>query len=295
MSKGQTKTTNSQVPDWENADWQNLLGQTNQQTNADISSVDYPGVQDTINKNTANIGENTVNAQPLEQGIAAAGNASFTDPGVASQFINPYTSTALASQVNLDRSSILNPELANADVSAASSNALGGDRSAVLKSQLQNNFNNTEANTISQGINTAYTQGQNAYETEAARKLAGTEAIPGVATSVAGSNINTNLAGTQNTLSGIAASEAPEQQLATESSVLGQLPNQGTTTQTETPNGGIWGGIASGLVGGAGQLLKSFGGSGSSDSTSGGKEGGLMDDGEFKRKKTRRLKKKGKR
>lgn len=282
MAKPSTQTTTSTAPAWQTQDFQNLYGQAAQTTAADIGSVNYGGIQNQIGNSTNSILGNQVNGQQLASGITGAGSSAWTNPGTAQSYMDPYESTALASQVGLDRSSILNPELAQSQSSAAASGALGGDRQQVLQGQLTNNFNNTEANTIAQGENTAYTTGQNAYESDAARNLAGQEAGANTQLQAAGTNIYANSAATQNNLAGIAASEAPEQQLATQAGILGTAPKQGTQQQTTTPNGGALGGILGGVLGGAGQLISAF--------KEGGPVTGIMAG--KKKKKTRRLKKK---
>lgn len=282
MSKGQTTTATSSVPAWQQADFQDLYGQASQATQQGIGLANAPGVVNQINQNTQGILGQQLNGQQLASGITGAGSASWTDPGTAQSYMDPYIQNSLNSQISVDRNSILNPALAATQSSAAASGALGGDRNQVLQGQIQNNFANTEANTVAQGLNSAYTSGQTAFQNDAARNLAGQEAGAQTQLQTAGSNIYSNSAATQNGLAGIAAAESPEQQYATQAGILGTAPKQGTQQQTTTPNGGALGGILGGILGGAGQLLKAF--------KEGGPVTGIMAG--KKKKKTRRLKKK---
>lgn len=294
MSKGSTNTASTTVPEWQSNDFQNLYNSTNGTTSADIANENIPGVTSQIQGSSQNILQNQLNPTAVSAPIAATGTTSWTDPGTAQSFMNPYESTALQSQVNLDRNSILNPELAQGDTNAAASSALGGDRAAVLRSNTLNNFNNTEANTIAQGENTAYNTGESTFEAEQARNLAAQQAAAQAGLGATASNIYANSAATQNALAGISAGEAPEQQQATQAGILASAPNQPTTKQTTTPNGGALGGILGGLLGGTGQLLTGIGGL---------KKGGLvaknktgiaagMGNVKLKHKKTRRAPKK---
>jgi hypothetical protein len=285
VSKGSTQTSTSSVPQWQSQAFQQLLGNSTAQTSQDLSLADAPGVVNQISNSTQGILGQQQNGTALAAPITAAGSSAWTNPGTASSYMSPYENTALASQVNLDQQSLLNPELAGAASSEAASGALGGDRSAVLQSNLTNNFNNTEANTIAQGENTAYTTGENAYEADAARNLAGQEAGANTQLQTAGTNIYANSAATQNGLAGIAAAESPEQQYATQAGILATAPKQGTTQTTETPNGGALGGILGGVLGGAGQLLTGI------SNIQKVAHGGPIN---LKKKKTRRLKKRKK-
>ena len=285
MSKGSTSTSTTSVPAWENSDWQSLIGQSNNVTNQAINSENIPGVQNQINSSSTGILGNQVNPQGLAAPITNAAGASWTTPGTAQSFMSPYENTALENQIGIEQQSLLAPELAGVNQTAAASGALGGSRSQVLQGLDTENFNNTLANTVAQGENTAYNTGLSAYESEAARNLAGQEAGAQTQLQGANQNVNTNLAASQNALTGIAAGEAPEQQINSEAGILAALPNQSTTQTTQTPNGGALGGALGGILGGTGQLLSGI---------AAFSKGGIADGMPIKRKKTRRLKKKKK-
>lgn len=171
--------------------------------------------------------------------------------------MSPYENTALASQLNLDQQNILAPEQAANARSNASSGALGGSRAGIQNAMTTNQFNQNEMNQIAQGENTAYQTGEAQYNADESRNLTANTQAANTAISGANSNVYANLAATQNGLQGIQAAESPEQQLATEAGIYGSVPSQATTTGTTTQNpGSVAGGIATGLLGGAGQLLK---------------------------------------
>lgn len=257
--KGQTKTSSFQIPAWEQQDWQNLLGKVDNTVSSSIASENIPGLQKQITQSSQNILDNQVDPNALKGGIIAAGQPTWADPGTAESYMNPYTTTALKQGIALDRAALLDPALAASDSRAAASGALGGDRQAVERAQIVNNFNNTESARVAQGMNDAYAAGQGAFETDAQRRLAAETA--GAQTGLAGnnSNIYANYAATQNGLNGIVAGEAPMRQLSQEAGILAMLPRQGTSTEKTTPNGSMLGGIMGGILGGAGTLLKGFG------------------------------------
>ena len=187
--------------------------------------------------------------------------------------MNPYESTALQSQLNLDTKNILNPELAQEQRSAAASGALGGSRSGIEQGMTTNQFNQNEMNQVAQGENTAYQTGEQQFNSDEARQLAANTQAAQTGISAANSNTYTNLASTQNSLEGIQAAESPEQQLATEAGIFASVPGQQTVTGTTTQNpGSILGGVATGILGGVGQLLNS-----NSQNSQGLSEGGQID------------------
>lgn len=256
MSKGQTQTTSFKVPDWESQSWQNLVSQAGNQTQSDINSVNYGQLNSQFQNGSQDILNQRVDPNSLQSGIVGAGQKSWTDPGTAASYMSPYTNTALASQVNLDRSQLLDPQLAGIDRQAAGSGALGGSRNAISRQMANNSFNTNESNVIAQGENNAYNTGIAAFNSDANRNLQGQTA--GAQTNLAGANSNVyaDFASGQNALNGIAASEAPGQQYGQLAGIMGQLPNQGTQqTQTSQTAGSSLGGILGGLLGGAGQLI----------------------------------------
>lgn len=284
MGGSTTTTQTATIPAAQQQEWSNLLGQTNQTTNQDLSNVNYGQLAQNFQNGSQNILNQQVNPSQLSAGITQAGQASqgWTNPGTAQSWMNPFENTALASQLQLGQQNVLAPELASIDQGAAASGALGGDRNQVLKGQAINQFNQQELNQVAQGENTAYNTGLGAFQNANAQNLQGQTA--GAQTNLAGanSNIYANFASGQNALNGIAASEAPEQQLASEAGILGAQPYQGTTTGVQQQSAGSWlGGVLGAGLGAAGQIFKgagSGGGGGSAAATGGAiqQEGGIM-------------------
>lgn len=259
-SKGSTSTSTTTIPDWEQQDFSSLIAKSNNQTNADINSINYPQLLGQFGNATSNILNSQVNPKQLSAPIAQAGGASWTQPNTAQSYMNPYESTALQSQIGIDRNSLLQPELAQVDRNAAGSGALGGDRNQLERSQTVNNFNNTEANTVAQGMNSAYNTGLGAFNADANRNLQGQTSAAQTGLAGTSSNIYSQFAGTQAGLNQIAASEAPGQQVNQQAGILGALPHMGQTQTSTSPNGGMFGGIAGGILGGIGQLFLAKGG-----------------------------------
>jgi len=90
---------------------------------------------------------------------------SFTDQGVAQQYMNPYIDQALQPQLDeVRRQAQLQQNLNNAEFAKAG--AYGGSRQAVMEAENQRNMMQQMANIIGQGYQNAYTQGANQFNTE---------------------------------------------------------------------------------------------------------------------------------
>jgi hypothetical protein len=265
MGGSNQTTQTTTIPQFQSTDWQNLINQSNAQTNADIGNVNYGQLSNQFQNSSQNILNNQVNPSQLASGITQAGTASqgWTNPGTAQQWESPYTNSALASTLQLGQQNILDPELAQTSQAAAASNALGGSREQVLQGMQSQQYNQNALNTTLQGENQAYNTGLGAFQSANQQNLAGQEA--GAQTNLAGanSNIYANFAAGQNNLNSIAASEAPGQQLSSEAGILSGLPNQSTVTGVQTQSPGSWlGGILGGTLAGTGSLLGGLGSGG---------------------------------
>jgi len=90
---------------------------------------------------------------------------SFTDQGVAQQYMNPYVDQALQPQLDeVRRQAQLQQNINNAQFAKAG--AYGGSRQAVMEAENQRNMMQQMANLIGQGYQNAYTQGANQFNTE---------------------------------------------------------------------------------------------------------------------------------
>lgn len=92
---------------------------------------------------------------------------SFTAPGTAQQYMNPYLDTALQPQIDeLRRQSDISREQQRGELAKAG--AYGGSRQAVMESELDRNLQNQIAQTMNQGYVNAYNQAGNQFNAEQA-------------------------------------------------------------------------------------------------------------------------------
>ena len=90
---------------------------------------------------------------------------SFTDPGVAQQFMNPYLQSSLQPQIDeARRQNMIQQQQQNSDLSRAG--AFGGSRQAVMNSQMDDSLMRNMANITGQGYNQAFNQAANQFNTE---------------------------------------------------------------------------------------------------------------------------------
>ena len=90
---------------------------------------------------------------------------SFTDPGVAQQYMNPYVDQALQPQLDeVRRQAALQRNINNAQLTKAG--GYGGSRQAIMEAENQRNMMQQMAGLIGSGYQNAYTQGANQYNTE---------------------------------------------------------------------------------------------------------------------------------
>lgn len=95
---------------------------------------------------------------------------SFTDAGIAGQYMNPYLNMALQPQLQeLQRQSTinLNPQLAK----LTQAGGYGGSREALLRSEAQRNLLDQMNQTTGQAYSSAYDRAANQFNTEQQRKI----------------------------------------------------------------------------------------------------------------------------
>ena len=281
-----SSTQNSQMSAGQEQQWQNQLQNINSTIAGDIGSVNYGGIQNQLGQQSQNILGNQVNAQGLAAPIAAAGQKSWTDPGVAQSFMNPYIQNSLANQVGLATSTELNPQLAAMQRSNVASGSLGGSRSAIDQSLATQGFNQNMNNMISQGMNQAYNTGEQQFNTQNQLNLQAQQAAANTQLAGLNSNVYANLAASQPLMQQIQASEAPGQQVMQETQALGMQPREGTTTDTkvQSPGSGGFLGTLGGILGGAagmfgGPMLGAIGSKLGSSIGSNFSEGGIVGSG----------------
>jgi hypothetical protein len=135
------------------------------------SAFNQPG-QYTASQNTSAF------ATPASTGYTAAPDITsqkFTDPGVASSYMNPYLKQSLDPQLQeARRQSQISQQATNAQATQAG--AFGGSRSAILGAENQRNLGSNLANITGQGYNTAYTTGQNQFNADQSRNMTAQQA-----------------------------------------------------------------------------------------------------------------------
>lgn len=109
--------------------------------------------------------------QPAQaQNLFQAPGTSFIDPGMAKAYMSPYIQQALDPQLaEMQRQS----DIAQRGISAqaARSGAFGGSRQALQSMEQERNKQQLMGQAVGQGYQTAYQQAQQAYQSDAARKL----------------------------------------------------------------------------------------------------------------------------
>jgi hypothetical protein len=109
------------------------------------------------------------------QGAGPVASQSWTTPGMAQQYMNPYEQTALQSQIQIANQQFGQQQ--NQRNSAAVQNgAYGGDRAALVNQQALTDYNNSTNAMVQQGLGNAYTTGQSAFQAGNSASLLAQEA-----------------------------------------------------------------------------------------------------------------------
>jgi hypothetical protein len=164
------------------------------------------------------------------QNVAAerVGTQNFNDPATAQSYMNPYTQNVVnIQQREAQRQADIAATTANAQASRAG--AFGGSAQAILKAEAARNLATQKGDIQAQGLNSAYNQAQQAFQTDQARQLQAQQANQqtglqaGLANQGMGYNVgNTNL----QALLGV-------QQLGSGQNMQSQLANQGAYGQMQ--------------------------------------------------------------
>lgn len=104
------------------------------------------------------------------QGQYTAVGGSFTDQGVAKNYMNPYLEQALNPTLDELRRQSQITQMQNAG-RMTQAGAFGGSRQAILDAENQRNLLNTMAKTTGEGYATAYDKAMAQYNAEQARKI----------------------------------------------------------------------------------------------------------------------------
>jgi hypothetical protein len=119
-------------------------------------------------------GIGSLNVPTTEMGAFAP--TSFTDTGVAQQYMNPFIQTALDPQIAEARRQAEIQRVANAG-RLTQAGAFGGSRQAVMESEADRNLLQNLAGITGQGYQTAYDKASQQYNVEQERERATQDAI----------------------------------------------------------------------------------------------------------------------
>jgi len=173
LGRAQALTDVNQNPYQSYSDWAQQQGLSGDQV------AQFSGLQNQAFQQTANLGYNPY-SQMAATGLGNVAGAeantsftpttqSFTDPGAAQSYMNPYLMNALAPQIELLREQ-QGIQGAQQHAQATQAGAFGGSRMGVQDAQ-QNQANQLAmSNLIGQGYNTAFGQAQNQYNADLARQ-----------------------------------------------------------------------------------------------------------------------------
>ena len=165
------------------------------------------------------------------QNVAAerVGTQNFNDPATAQSYMNPYTQNVVnIQQREAQRQADIAGTTANAQASRAG--AFGGSRQAIQNAEAARNLATQKSDIQAQGLNSAYNQAQQAFQTDQTRQLQAQQANQqtglqaGLANQGMGYNVgNTNL-----------QSRLGVQQLGSGQNMQSQLANQGAYGQMQS-------------------------------------------------------------
>ena len=138
------------------------------------------GAQQVAANGTApQVNDPTYNAQqynaPTASGVEQVQSGSWLNPGTAASYMSPYETNVLQSQLGLANQQF-GEQQNQRNSSAISQGTFGGDRAALVNESAQRDFNNSQNQMIAQGLNTAYTTGQQAYQADNSANLLSQEA-----------------------------------------------------------------------------------------------------------------------
>lgn len=135
---------------------------------------------------------NQINPQSVQAGQTSVQN--WTDPGLAQQYMSPYTQNVLDAQkanMNVDYQNSLN----QVNSQATQAGAFGGDRQAVQDAALNRTYQQQLQQMESTGLNNAYNQGQQTFLGNQAQSLQSQQANQNAGLQGQISNQNANLQG----------------------------------------------------------------------------------------------------
>jgi hypothetical protein len=173
----QETTTKTILPDWYTQYAQNVLGRAYQATGEPYQAYKAPriaGFQPTQTEAFNMFRRNIGSYQPY---ISAAGSAvneatgSFTDPGVAGRYMNPYIQNVISGIGSTAARNLSENILPQINRTFVGGGTFGGSRSAEFTNRAIRDTQETALSKQMQALSDAYSSGMGQYNTEAGRRL----------------------------------------------------------------------------------------------------------------------------
>ena len=245
-------------------------------------NAQFTGLQNTAFQQGQGLSQNPYSQNAAIGTENTLGN-SWANPGTAQQFMSPYEQNVINLQQQ-DAARQAGIQTTQNDAQATGAGAFGGSRQAVMDAENQRNLGIQQANIEASGMQNAYTQGENQFNTQQQTGLAGLSNLGSMGQNLYGqttgninlqdqlgtqqqqqaqNTINNNISNYQN------AQNYPYMQLGFESDILHGAPTTGLGGATyQAPSGATVPGLISA---GAGLL-----GAGTSSTGTTAKNGGIM-------------------
>ena len=181
-----------------------------------FSGMNFQGPQDVSAMQAQGAGLQNYQMGPAQD----VSTQNFTNPDVASQYMNPYTQNVVDVQ---QREAQRAADIAKTGrgAQAVGAGAFGGSRQAIMEAEAARNLATQKGDIQAQGLNAAYNQAQQAFQADQARALQAQQANQQAGLTVGQQNLGANL---------------QTQQLGAGQNLQAQLANQQTGLQAGLAN-----------------------------------------------------------
>jgi hypothetical protein len=135
------------------------------------------------------VSENVGNYKPYVNAAGnyiAGGTKSFTDPGIASQYMNPYTDNVVAGIGSAAGRNLYENLLPNVNRTFVGGGTFGGSRSAEFTARAVRDANAAALSEQNKALREGYTTGMGQFNTESDRYLTAADKAAGLGTSIQG-------------------------------------------------------------------------------------------------------------
>lgn len=130
-----------------------------------IQNVNAPTLQNYQMSGVANVNAPTLKDFQMQAAANVSPGQSWTDPGVAAQFMSPYTQQVVNTQLAQAKTQE-QQQLQQQGAQAAQAGAFGGSRQAVEAANTSIGYQQLAANLQAQGLQNAYQQGTQQFNTQ---------------------------------------------------------------------------------------------------------------------------------